>query len=304
MKRIKIGNRFEASAIALGAMRIAPLSVQEAEKVVLTAFEQGIDFVDHADIYGGGQSEERFGEVLKRNPGLREKLILQDKVGICKGHYDASREHILEAVNGSLKRLGVEHLDALLLHRPDALMEPEEVAEAFTRLQAAGKVRFFGVSNQNAAQIELLSRYMPGRILINQLQFSLCHTILVDEGVNVNIHSSHAQVLSGGVLDYCRLNDITIQPWSPFQYGFFGGVFLGSEKYPELNAAIDKLAEKYGVSNTTIALAWLLRHPARLQPIVGTMNLDRLRDCLRAPDIVLTRQEWYDLYLAAGNTLP
>ena len=304
MKRIKIGNRFEAGAIALGAMRIAPLSVQEAEKVVLTAFEQGIDFVDHADIYGGGQSEERFGEVLKRNPGLREKLILQDKVGICKGHYDASREHILEAVNGSLKRLGVEHLDALLLHRPDALMEPEEVAEAFTRLQAAGKVRFFGVSNQNAAQIELLSRYMPGRILINQLQFSLCHTILVDEGVNVNMHSSHAQVLSGGVLDYCRLNDITIQAWSPFQYGMFEGVFLGSDRYPELNAALREIAEKYSVTDSAIAAAWILRHPANMQVLAGSMNPQRLKDIAAGGDVRITRQEWYRLYLAAGNPLP
>ena len=304
MKRIKIGNRCEASAIALGAMRIAPLSVQEAEKVVLTAFEQGIDFVDHADIYGCGQSEERFGEVLKRNPGLREKLILQDKVGICKGHYDASREHILEAVNGSLKRLGVEHLDVLLLHRPDALMEPEEVAEAFTRLQAAGKVRFFGVSNQNAAQIELLSRYMPGRILINQLQFSLCHTILVDEGVNVNMHSSHAQVLSGGVLDYCRLNDITNLAWSPFQYGMFVGVFLGSDRYPELNAALREIAEKYSVTDSAIAAAWILRHPANMQVLAGSMNPQRLKDIAAGGDVRITRQEWYRLYLAAGNPLP
>ena len=145
---------------------------------------------------------------------------------------------------------------------------------------------------------------MPMPIAANQIQLSLACCTPISAGIHVNTGEEAAVDRDGSVLDYCRLNDITIQPWSPFQYGFFGGVFLGSEKYPELNAAIDKLAEKYGVSNTTIALAWLLRHPARLQPIVGTMNLDRLRDCLRAPDIVLTRQEWYDLYLAAGNTLP
>ena len=204
----------------------------------------------------------------------------------------------------SLKRLKVEYLDVLLLHRPDALMEPEEVAEAFCELKASGKVRHFGVSNQNPMQMQLLQKYRPMPIAANQIQLSLACCTPISAGIHVNTGEEAAVDRDGSVLDYCRLNDITIQPWSPFQYGFFGGVFLGSEKYPELNAAIDKLAEKYGVSNTTIALAWLLRHPARLQPIVGTMNLDRLRDCLRAPDIVLTRQEWYDLYLAAGNTLP
>ena len=183
-------------------------------------------------------------------------------------------------------------------------MEPEEVAEAFDELEKSGKVRHFGVSNQNPMQMQLLQKYMPMPIAANQIQLSLACCTPISAGIHVNTGEEAAVDRDGSVLDYCRLNDITIQPWSPFQYGFFGGVFLGSEKYPELNAAIDKLAEKYGVSNTTIALAWLLRHPARLQPIVGTMNLDRLRDCLRAPDIVLTRQEWYDLYLAAGNTLP
>jgi len=304
MKKIKIGNKFEASSIALGAMRMAKLPVDDAEKVVLTCYENGVNFVDHADIYGGGESEIVFGKVLQRNPGLREKLMIQGKVGICKGHYDASYAHIIEAANGSLKRLGVDYLDTLLLHRPDSLMEPEEVAEAFTRLQADGKVRFFGVSNENAVQMQLLDKYMPGRIIINQLQFSLCHTILVDEGVNVNIHSEHAQVLSGGVLDYCRLKDITVQAWSPFQYGMFKGVFLGSELYPELNKAIGEVAEQYGVQGSAIAVAWILRHPANIQAIVGSMNPARLKDILAGGDIELTRQEWYKLYLAAGNPLP
>ncbi len=304
MKRIKIGNRFEASTVALGAMRMARLSVSDAEKVVMTALESGIDLVDHADIYGGGESERLFGEVLRRNPWMREKIILQDKVGICKGHYDASREHILEAVDGSLERLGVDHLDVLLLHRPDALMEPEEVAEAFTRLRTQGKVHYFGVSNENAAQIELLNRLMPGEILIDQLQFSVAHTILVDEGMNVNIHSAHAQVLSGGVLDYCRLKGITIQAWSPFQYGMFEGMFLGSDRYPELNAALKDIAGKYGVSDAAIAVAWILRHPANIQAIVGSMNPRHLKDAVAGGSVHLTRPEWYRLYLAAGNPLP
>lgn len=304
MKRIKIGNKFEASAIALGAMRMAGMTVEDAEQVVLTSYECGVDFVDHADIYGGGESEEIFGKVLKRNPGLREKLIVQDKVGICKGHYDASYEHIIEAANGCLKRLGVDYVDTLLLHRPDALMQPEEVAEAYDRLQAEGKVRFFGVSNENAAQLQLLEKYMPGRIIINQLQFSMAHSILVDEGVNVNIHSEHAQVLSGGVLDYCRLKDITIQAWSPFQYGMFKGVFLGSELYPELNATVKEMAEKYGVTDSAIAVAWILRHPANIQVIAGSMKPQRLKDICAGGDVVLSRQDWYKLYLSAGNPLP
>lgn len=304
MKRIKIGNKFEAGGIALGVMRMAGLSVDEAEKVVLTAVENGIDFVDHADIYGGGKSEEVFAGVLKRNPGLREKIIIQDKVGICKGYYDASKEHIIEAAEGCLNRLGIDHIDTLLLHRPDALMEPEEVAEAFTALRQAGKVRYFGVSNENPGQIELLNRYMPGEIIINQLQFSLCHTIMIDEGMNVNIHSAHATVQDGGVLDYCRLKDITIQAWSPFQYGFFEGVFLGSEKYPELNEAIAEIAEKYGVTDSAVAVAWILRHPANIQAIIGSMNPARIKDIAAGGNIGLTRQEWYRLYLAAGNPLP
>jgi len=183
-------------------------------------------------------------------------------------------------------------------------MEPEEFAEAYNRLQAEGKVRYFGVSNENAVQLQLLEKYMPGKIIINQLQFSLAHTILVDEGVNVNIHSEHAQVLSGGVLDYCRLKDITIQAWSPFQYGMFKGVFIGSDKYPDLNAVIAEMAEKYGVTDSAIAVAWILRHPANIQVIVGSMNPERLKNICAGGDVVLSRQDWYKLYLAAGNPLP
>ncbi|MBQ7866827.1 MAG: aldo/keto reductase [Clostridia bacterium] len=305
MEKLLLGNVLPASPIALGCMRMAGMDDAAAEQVVFTALENGIDFFDHADIYGGGESEEIFGRVLKNNPGLREKIVLQSKCGICKGYYDASKEHILEAADGILKRLGVDYLDALLLHRPDALMEPEEVAEAFETLHRTGKVRYFGVSNQNAAQMELLGAYMQQKLIINQLQFSIAHTGLVDAGVNVNIHSDHAVVRDGGVLDYCRLNDITIQAWSPFQYGMFKGVFLGNnELYPELNAEIQKIAEEKGVTDSAIAVAWIMCHPAKIQTIIGSMNAKRIADIAKAQDITLTRQEWYRLYLAAGNPLP
>lgn len=304
MKQLLLGNGIKTGAIALGCMRIARMEDAAAEKLVFTALENGIDLFDHADIYGGGESEAVFGRVLARNPGLREKMVVQGKVGICKGYYDASREHIVKAVEGSLRRLGVEYLDTLLLHRPDALMEPEEVAAAVRELKDAGKIRVFGVSNENAAQIALLSRYLPGEVAIDQLQFSLAHTPIIDAGVNVNMHSDHAVVREGGVLDFCRLHEITIQAWSPFQYGMFEGVFIGSPKYPELNKALDELAAEKGVIPSAIAVAWILRHPARIQAIVGTTKPVRLAEIAKAYDTPITRQEWYRLYLAAGNPLP
>ncbi|MBQ2433492.1 MAG: aldo/keto reductase [Clostridia bacterium] len=304
MKRIRIGNKFEASAVALGAMRMAGLSIEDAEKVVMTYHENGVDFVDHADIYGGGKSEEIFAEVLKRNPSLKDKFIVQDKVGIRKGFYDASYEHVVSAAEGCLKRLNMESIDVLLLHRPDALMEPDELAEAFMRLKKDGKVRFFGVNNENAGQMELLSRYMPGEIIINQLQFGLCHTPMVDEGINVNMHTNHALSKDGSTLNYCRLNDITIQAWSPFQYGFFEGPFIGNGKFEKLNAVLSEIAGKYISTQTAIAGAWVLRHPANIQMISGSMNPERIREICAGADITLTREEWYKLYLAAGNPLP
>ena len=304
MKKMILGKVLPGSAIALGCMRMAALDDATADKVVHVALENGIDFFDHADIYGGGKSEEIFGRVLKNNPGMRDKIVLQSKCGICKGLYDASKEHILEAADGILKRLGVDYLDSLLLHRPDALMEPDEVAEAFETLHRAGKVRYFCVSNENAGQLALLERAMPGKIIINQLQFSVAHTGMVDAGMNVNIHSDHAIVRDGSVLDYCRLHDITIQAWSPFQYGMFEGVFLGSEKYVELNEEIRKVAADHGVSDSAIAVAWIMRHPAGIQTIIGSMNPTRIADIAKAQDVNLSRPEWYRLYLAAGNPLP
>jgi predicted oxidoreductase len=285
-------------------MRISEMSNQEISHLVHTAIEGGINFFDHADIYGGGQSEARFAEALGMTPQLRETIILQSKCGIRQGMFDFSKEHILEAVDGSLKRLQTEYLDVLLLHRPDTLVEPEEVAEAFTILEEAGKVRYFGVSNQNPMQIELLKKFVRQPLIINQLQLSITNTGMIDAGINVNMEIDPSIDRDGSILDYCRLHDITIQPWSPFQYGFFEGVFLDNPKFPDLNQKIDELAAAKGVANTAIAIAWLLRHPARMQPIIGTTNADRVRDICRASDITLSRQEWYEIYRAAGNKLP
>jgi len=285
-------------------MRINSLEPAEAERFVQAALELGANFFDHADIYGGGKCEEIFADAIHMNASVREKIILQSKCGIRKGMFDFSKEHILDSVDHILKRLRTDYLDVLLLHRPDALVEPEEVAEAFDQLESSGKVRHFGVSNQNPMQIQLLKKYVKQPLVANQLQLSITNANMISAGINVNMENESAVNRDGSVLDYCRLNDITIQPWSPFQYGFFEGVFLGSDKFPELNRKLDEIAAAYGVSNTTIAVAWLLRHPAKMQPVIGTMNIERLKDCCKAADIHLTRQEWYDIYRAAGNVLP
>ncbi len=304
MKRINIGGAFEASEISLGCMRITELSKKDAEVLVKTALEEGIDFFDHADIYAGGKSEELFAEVVDMKPSSREKFFIQTKCGIRNGYFDFSKEHILNAVDGSLKRLKTDYIDVLLLHRPDALVEPEEVAEAFSILQSSGKVRNFGVSNLNPMQIELLKKSVTQKLIANQLQLSIMHTGMIDAGINVNTNFQGAFDRDGSILDYCRLMDITVQPWSPFQFGFFEGVFLDNDKFPELNKKIDELAELKGVTNTAIAIAWLLRHPARMQPIVGTTSASRLKDIAKASSVELTRPEWYEIYKAAGNKLP
>jgi predicted oxidoreductase len=305
LRTIKLGSStLEVPVVAVGCMRINSLEKNEAETFVQSALEQGANFFDHADIYGGGACEEIFAEAIHMNADIREKIILQSKCGIRKGMFDFSKEHILHSVDGILKRLNTDYLDVLLLHRPDALMEPEEVAEAFDTLERSGKVRHFGVSNQNPMQIQLLQKFVKQPLVANQLQLSITNANMISNGINVNMENDSAINRDGSVLDFCRLNDITIQPWSPFQYGFFEGVFLGNEKFPELNQQIDEIATKYEVSNTTIAIAWLLRHPANMQPVIGTMNVDRLKDCCKASEIQLTREEWYSIYRAAGNILP
>jgi predicted oxidoreductase len=305
MKSIHVANtELDVSEISLGLMRISGMTNPEISRLIHTALDEGVTFFDHADVYSGGQCEAKFAEALNMNPTLRETMHIQTKCGIRERSFDFSKEHILEAVDGSLKRLRTDYLDVLLLHRPDALVEPEEVAEAFTILQGSGKVKHFGVSNQNPMQIELLTKFVKQKIVFNQLQLSITNTGMIDAGINVNMEIDPSINRDGSILDYCRLKEITIQPWSPFQYGFFEGVFLDNEKFPELNQVINKLAAAKGVANTAIAIAWLLRHPARMQPIVGTTNAQRLKDICKASDVTLTRQEWYEIYLAAGNKLP
>lgn len=305
MKTITLNNtNLSIPEIGMGCMRIVELENADAVKGwVDTALEHGINFFDHADIYGKGRCEELFGQVL--TPSLREKIILQSKCSIRPGiAFDFSKEHILNSVDGILKRLNTEYLDILLLHRPDALMEPEEVADAFRILKESGKVRHFGVSNQTPMQMELLSKYCDEPLLINQLQLSIAHCPMINSGINANMYNDSGINRDGGILEYCRLKDITIQAWSPFQYGMFEGIFLGNEKFAELNKVIDNLAEKYNVTNSAIAVAWILRHPAGIQTIVGTTNKDRIAQISKASEIRLTREEWYALYMAAGNKLP
>lgn len=308
MRTMKLGaTGLTVPVVAVGCMRMNNIDIPAAERFVQRALELGANFFDHADIYGNGECEKRFAEAVHMSPSVREKIILQSKCGIVKNPrmFDFSKKHIVESVEGSLKRLKTDYLDVLLLHRPDALMEPDEVADAFETLASAGKVRHFGVSNQNPGQMKLLQRAMGSRpIAANQLQLSITNCNMISNGINVNMENDSAVGRDGSVLDFCRLHDITIQPWSPFQYGFFEGVFLGSDKFPGLNRKIDEIAERYGVSNTTIAIAWILRHPARMQPVSGTMNPVRLADICRAAAITLTREEWYAIYQAAGNVLP
>ena len=294
----------EASEISLGCMRIANMEASAVDALVKTAVDVGINFFDHADIYGDGKSEEVFAHSVQRLGLERSQLILQSKCGIRKGFWDFSKAHILDSVEGILKRLKTDYLDVLLLHRPDALVEPEEVAQAFEQLHQRGLVRHFGVSNHNPSQIELLQASVPMKLQVNQLQFSITNTGMIDHGLNVNMEIDRSVDRDGGVLDYCRLKKITIQPWSPFQFGFFEGAFLDNPKFPKLNQVIDAMAERYSVSNTTIAITWILRHPARMQPIVGTTNPERVKQVALASGVSLTRQEWYEIYQAAGNTLP
>ncbi|MCK9471405.1 MAG: aldo/keto reductase [Bacilli bacterium] len=305
MKYINIKNSdLVVSNIALGCMRISNKSVDEVESLVKKAVDLGINFFDHADIYGAGKSEELFGEVLLRNPGLREKIIIQSKCGIRRGYYDSSKEHIITSVENSLKRLKTSYLDVLLIHRPDTLMELEEISEAFKYLYDKGLVRYFGVSNMNQFQVELIERNIDFKLLFNQLQFSIVHSILIDEELNVNMKNNESINHGGSILDYSRLNNITIQAWSVLQASWEEGSFLGNPKYRELNEKLYELSLKYNVKPSAIAIAWILRHPAKMQAIVGTTSLDHLEEIAKANDFVLERKEYYDLYLSVNKILP
>ena len=303
MEKVNLGcSGIMASRVVLGNMRINAMSKKEVAELIHTAISSGINMFDHADIYGGGICEELYGGLI--TPSLREKVIIQTKCGIRKGYYDFSKEHILESVDGSLKRLQMEYIDILLLHRPDALMEPEEVADAFNQLSNSGKVRAFGVSNFNPTQIELLQRACNQKIIVNQMQFGPAHTPMIDRGINVNTMDARACDRDGGILDYCQLHNITMQTWSPFQYGAFEGLFIHSPKYEKLNEVIDRLAEQYGVTNSAIVTAWILRHPAKMQMIAGTTSVNRIKEMAEGAEITLTRPEWYEIYRAAGNPIP
>ena len=294
----------QVSQVALGCMRISGMSTEQAVRHISNALDHGYNYFDHADIYGGGKSEEIFGKALAADKSLRDRMIIQTKCAIRPGMYDFSKEHILSAADGSLKRLGLDSVDVLLLHRPDILMEPEEVAAAFDVLETSGKVRHFGVSNHSALQIQLLQKYVKQPLKINQMQLSITNANMLSSGANVNLPNSDGINYDGYLRDYCRLNEITIQPWSPLQHGFIAGAFLGNEKYEKLNTKIQEMAEKYGTTDSGIAIAWILRLPDNMQPIVGSTNEQRINEIAKASEIVMSRKDWYDIYLAAGYTLP
>lgn len=302
------GTDIAASEVILGLMRISSLSDEEIRTLVGVARDSGITFFDHADVYGTAPHgcERRFGQAVTFSPAERESVVIQSKVGIRDGFWDFSTEHILESVDESLAALNTPYLDVLLLHRPDTLVEPDEVAAAFDALHEAGKVRNFGVSNQSPAQIELLKRTVRQPLMINQVQLSITHAPLIAQGIAINMAGLDQSIdRDNGLLDYSRLNGMTLQAWSPFQKGFFDGVFLGDrENYPELNHVIDELAGEYGVEPAAIPVAWITRHPAQMQVVLGTTNPDHVRDSAAGSGVRLTREQWYRLFTAAGHTLP
>ena len=306
MKYTQIGNTgINASRIALGMMRFGMFEAPQMHLALERAAELGINFVDHADIYARKNvSEELYGQVMKQAPHLRDKFVVQTKCGICRGYYDSSYSHIMESVETSLKRMNLDSIDILLLHRPDALMEPEEIAKAFDELQSSGKVKHFGVSNMNPGQIENLKRCVTQEIAVDQVQMSIVHAPVIDAGIYVNMTQDPAVMRDGGLLDYAWCKQMTIQAWSVVQASWEKGSFLDHPEYPELNAVLDRLAEKYAVTKSAIAIAWILRHPAGIQAITGCTNPEHLSEAAQAAEIVLTRQEWYELYLSAGRKLP
>ena len=308
MRYITIGqDDKELSEIVLGMMRIEDKSVKEVEELVETALSVGINAFDLADIYGRGRCEELLGLVLKNRPDLREKMWIQSKCGIRIEeftYFDFSKDYIIKSVDGILQRLKIDHLDSLLLHRPDALMESDQVAEAFDLLYKQGKVRDFGVSNQNPMMMELLKKDVKQPLAVNQLQLSAAFTPGFESGFHVNMEDSQAAMRDGSIFEYCQLHDVVIQAWSVLQFGYFKGNFVGNEKFQALNQVLERLAIKYGVTSSTIAVSWILRYPAKMQAVVGTTNPKHLREVSQAANFSLTRKEWYEIYLAAGNNLP
>ncbi len=309
MKTIPFGTR-TAPAVIAGMMRITDKTDAEVRELYDTARGAGIDFFDHADIYGGAMHvcEDRFAAALQLASAEREEIVLQTKCGIVPSQqmFDFSYDHIITQVEGSLKALRTSYIDVLLLHRPDALVEPDEVARAFDELEAAGKVRAFGVSNHTPRQIDLLRTAVTQPLVANQLQLSITHSPIIAQGIAANMTGEQQSVVldGGGIVDYCRINGITVQAWSPYQAGFFDGVFLGDPRYAELNAVIDRLAATYDVTPTAIATAWITRHPAHMQVVLGTTTPQRVADAAAGTDIELTRAEWYELFRVGGHIVP
>ena len=310
MRYIEFGkDKEKVSELIIGLMRISEMTTEAVAELIHAGLEEGINFLDLADIYGGGKSEEIVGKVFTENPGLREKVFLQSKCGIrCDPdftYFDFSKDYILEAVDGMLARLRTDHLDSLLLHRPDALMEPDEIAEAFDRLYESGKVRNFGVSNMTPMMMEMLSKEVTFPICANQIQLSCAVTQVFDAGFHMDMQCDRGIMRDGGgVLEYCRMKKIPVQAWSSLQYGYFQGVFLGSDKYSELNEVLDRIAAENGVTSMAVALAWILRYPGSTQAVIGTTKQNRIREAAKATEFELSRKEWYEIYLAAGNDLP
>ena len=308
MKNINIVNGPQnVSVIVQGCMRMPALSKEKAAEVIRTSYDCGVNFFDHATCYGNGEAETRFSEAFPLTGLRREDIYIQSKCGLCfdRNEFDWTKENILESTDGILRRLGVDYIDTLLLHRPDVLFDPEEVAEAFDILESSGKVRWFGVSNLMPMQTELLRKYVKQPLVINQLQLSLEQSQLIDQALYMNNKTTDFSInRDGSALDYCRLNDITIQAWSPLQFGMFGGTFIDNKDFPELNKVLGKLAEREGVSKAAIAIAWILRHPAKMQAIIGSMNPAHIKDTCAAADVKLSHHDWYELYLAAGKFLP
>lgn len=308
MKKINVLNGPKnIPAIIQGCMRMTDLSVNDAERVIKNAVELGVDFFDHATCYGNGEAEVRFGEAFAQSGISRDEVILQSKCGICseRNEFDWTKENILSSVDDSLRRLKTDYLDVLLLHRPDLIFEPEEVAEAFDILEKNGKVRYFGVSNLMPMQLELLKKFVKQPLVFNQLQLSLEQSQLIDQSLYMNNKTTDFSLnRDGSTLDYCRLNDITIQAWSPLQFGFFNGVFVDNPDFPELNKVLSEIGEREGVSKTAVAIAWILRHPAKMQAILGTMNPSHMTEACDAVKVKLSHHDWYRLYLSAGKYLP
>ncbi len=305
MKHIHLGNSdLKASELIMGCMRIDALTESKLDELIQTALDQGISLFDHADIYGGGKCESRFGKYLKKHPHKRHSMLIQSKCGIRQGFYDLSKAHILKSVDDILKRLGTDYLDLFLLHRPDTFIEPSEVAEAFDLLASQGKVRHFGVSNMSSHQVDFLKTAVRQSLIVNQLQFSPVHANLVTSGLQVNTAFKGANNTDGNMLEYSRMNQMTLQAWSPFQYGFFEGIYIDHPDFTTLNQALMVLADEKGVTKSAIAASWILSHPAKMQVILGTTNPNRLIEICKASDITLSKKEWYDIYLAAGHTLP